>query len=38
MEGNAQSGQREHGQVVGSVAHGDGLLQVHLLHLGDKAQ
>ena len=38
MEGDAQSGQREHRQVVGAVAHGDGLCQIHLLHLGDEAQ
>ena len=33
MEGNTQSGLTDHGQVVGSVAHGNGLCQIHLLHL-----
>ena len=36
MEGNAQSGLADHRQVVGTVAHGDGLSKVHLFHLSDE--
>ena len=38
MEGDAQSGHAQHGQVVRAVAHGNGLRDVHLLHLGDEPQ
>ena len=38
MEGDAQSGFRQHGQVIGPVAHGNRLRQVHVLHLGDELQ
>ena len=38
MEGDAKSGFAQHRQVVGSVAHGNGLCEVHLLHLCDKLQ
>ena len=38
MEGDAKSGFAQHRQVVGSVAHGNGLREVHLLHLCDKLQ
>ena len=34
MEGYAETGFGYHGQVVGSVAHGDGLRKVYFLHLG----
>ena len=37
MEGDTQSGFAEHGQVVGTVAHSDGLCQIHLFHLRDEA-
>ena len=38
MEGDTQSGLGDHRQVVGTVTHGDGLRQVHLLHLCDELQ
>ena len=38
MEGDAQSGEGEHGEVIGSVAHGNGLLQVNFLHLCDETE
>ena len=33
MESDAESGFAEHWQVVGTVAHSNGLCQIHLLHL-----
>ena len=33
MEGNAQTGLRNHGEVVGTIAHGNGLCEVHFLNL-----
>ena len=36
MEGDAQSGLADHRQGVGTAAHGDGLCQVHFLHLCDE--
>ena len=38
MEGDAQTGGREHGEVVGAVPYGDCLGDVDVLHLGDQAQ
>ncbi len=38
MEGDSQPGQREHGQVVGPVTHGNGLGQVYLFHLCDEPE
>ena len=34
VEGNAEACLADHRQVVGAVAYGDGLCQIHLLHLG----
>ena len=36
VEGNAETGFRNHRQVVGSVAHGDCLGEVHFFHLGNE--
>ena len=38
MESDAQSGFRNHRQVVRTVAHGNGLCQIHLLHLRNQFQ
>ena len=38
MEGNTESRLAKHRQVVGAVAHGNGLRHVHLLHLGNESQ
>ena len=36
MECYAETGFAKHWQVVGSVAYGNGLCQIHLLYLGDE--
>ena len=38
VEGDAEAGFRDHRQVVGTITHGNGLGEVHLLHLGDELQ
>ena len=38
MESDAQSGLRDHRQVVGTVAHGNGLGEIDFLNLGDELQ
>ncbi len=38
MEGDAQSGFADHGQVVGTVTDGNGLCQIDLLYLGNEFQ
>ena len=36
VEGDAEASFRDHGEVVGTITHGDGLREVHLLYLGDE--
>ena len=38
MEGDAQTGYAQHGEIVGSVAHGNGLGYVYLLYLGNETE
>ena len=38
MEGDTQSRSGEHRKVVCTVAHGDGLAEIHLFHLCDEAE
>ena len=38
MEGDAQTSLRDHREVVGTIAHGNGLCQIHLLHLSNEFQ